>query len=233
MPKSRSLKRFWRSRTALIAAAFVLAGVAATAIWYFLRKPDGPCCYYQEIITDGRVHPLHLTYPDGREGMFDLVCVTNHSKYPLALMAFSARPHTKEDLRHPGRVMAKWAAWILRSKAIITIKPGYSWVLNPKRDVKHVNRFHGRTWLVVYFKGALKDPARLEAAEMRDHFEGRFSICYLKSSLEVVTGCDLGQIDRQKISTLAEEAHLVSGQICPLAPVKISCKSGLSDPDLY
>ncbi|MEJ2422516.1 MAG: hypothetical protein P8018_12590, partial [Acidobacteriota bacterium] len=121
MPKSRSLKRFWRSRAVIIASALVLAGMAGAGFWQFFKKSVGPCCYYQEVITDGRVHPLHLAYPDGREGMFDLVCVTNHSKYPLALMAFSARPHAKEDLRHPNRIMAKWAAWILRSKAIITI----------------------------------------------------------------------------------------------------------------
>ncbi|MCI4398720.1 MAG: hypothetical protein JHC34_07765, partial [Acidobacteria bacterium] len=71
---------------------FLLAGLA-WALWLLLASPKVDYSkqrFSVEFTTNNQAHPVHLTLPDGKEGMFDILMIENLSDEPLSLLAFSS-----------------------------------------------------------------------------------------------------------------------------------------------
>ncbi len=178
-------------RTIVAGGALLLLAGLAWALWAFLAPPKADYrkqWFSVEFTTNNEAHPVHLTLPDGKEGMFDLLMIENLSEEPLSLLAFSSRP------RVPGlpadQILSTWAQWIATSRQGIIVQPHSTWVLNPD-DLDRLPAFHGHTWIGVYFDDS--HPAGtggLPATMLAPTFRGRFRVHYCYSQLpseQVVT----------------------------------------------
>jgi hypothetical protein len=188
-----------------------------------------PRAYYSvHVETDGLVHPVHLTYPNGEEGHFDLLVINNRSnQYPLALMAFTTRPNTSGD---PQQQMVSWAKWIIDERQVIEIPAGHAWVLKPE-DRNHILSFHGHTWLALFY-----DPARSAngptSPTVPPSYQGAFDLYYRPSGLlpKHISAPVLWATDIT--STLAREADLSDAVMYPKAALDIRGHNGLTAPEL-
>ncbi len=176
--KIRRLGPLW---TALILFGFALAFFVP--LKRYLRAHPGfrsSRAYYSvHVETDGLVHPVHLTCPNGEEGRFDLLVVSNLStQYPLALMAFTTRPDTSSE---PQEQMVSWAKWIIDERQVIEVPPGHAWVLKPT-DHEHLLSVHGHTWLALFY-----DPLRSRngpiSPTVSPSYRGAFDLYYRPSGL--------------------------------------------------
>lgn len=172
-----------RQRTAVAGGALLLLGLG-WALWALLAQPEvdySKTWFSVEFTTDNQAHPVHLTLPDGKEGMFDLLMIENLSDEPLSLLAFSSRP------RVPGlpsdQTMSAWAQWIATSRQGIIVQPRCTWVLNPD-ELDRLPSFHGHTWISVFFDNAHPAMTRgLPATVLLPGFYGHFRVHYCLSQL--------------------------------------------------
>jgi hypothetical protein len=177
-------RRSSRQRTVVAGGALLLLACLAWALWTLLApaKEDYSKTWFSvEFTTDNQAHPVHLTLPGGKEGMFDLLMIENLSDEPLSLLAFSSRP------RVPGlpadQIMSTWAQWIATSRQGIIVQPRTTWVLDPN-DLNRIPSFHGHTWISVFFSGT--PPATvigLPARVLPGGFCGHFRVHYCLSQL--------------------------------------------------
>jgi hypothetical protein len=183
-----------------------------------------------EFTTDNQAHPVHLTLPDGNEGMFDILMIENLSDKPLSLLAFSSRP------RIPGlpldQAMTAWAQWIATSRQGIIVQPRSTWVLNPN-DLDRLPSFHGHTWISVFFKNAhMKSTGALPATVLDPAFHGRFKIQFCLSQLpddQVAAP----QLHRQEILRLLQDEVDAGGKRATvLGPRDIALQGGLGNLEL-
>lgn len=172
------VNRPWR-RWLLLAAA---AAAGALIGLLFVKKDVVPTEVLSvEITTDNQAHPLRLTLPDGKEGMFDILRIENLSDEPLSLLAFSSRP------RIPGlpadQVMIAWAQWIATSRQGIIVEPKSTWVLNPN-DLDRLPSFYGHTWISIFFSDTKPNlSGGLPATVLPPTFHGRLRLYYCLSQL--------------------------------------------------
>ncbi len=180
LPPSRTS----RKRYAVAGGALLLLAGLVWGFWTLLtpEKVDYSKTWFSvEFTTDNRAHPIHLTLPDGKEGMFDVLMIENLSDKPLSLLAFSSRPRI--PALQSDQVMTAWAQWIATSRQGIIVRPQSTWVLNPS-DLDSLPSFHGHTWISVFFSDAHQTCAGgLPAAELPASFHGRFRVRYCSSQL--------------------------------------------------
>jgi hypothetical protein len=173
-----------RQRLAVAGGALLLLAGLAWGLWALLapqKVDDSKTWFSVEFTTDSQAHPVHLTLPDGKEGLFDLLMIENLSDKTLSLLAFSSRPRIPG--LPPDQVMTAWAQWIATSKQGIIVQPRSSWVLNPN-DLDCLPSFHGHTWISVFFDNA--HPATvlgLPATVLPPAFHGRFRVSFCLSRL--------------------------------------------------
>ena len=173
-----------RQRLAVAGGALLLLGCSAWILWTLLAQPKEDyrrTWISVEFTTDNQAHPMHLTLPDGKEGLFDILMIENLSDEPLSLLAFSSRP------RVPGlaadQIMSAWAQWIATSRQGIIVQPRSTWVLNPN-DLDRLPSFHGHTWISVFFSDT--HPATtggLPVTVLPTRFRGHFRVQYCLSRL--------------------------------------------------
>jgi|GEM_PF-2664464 len=222
-----------RQRTAVAGGALLLLASLAWALWALLapQKVDYSKTWFSvEFTTDNQAHPVHLTLPDGKEGIFDLLMIENLSEEPLSLLAFSSRPRIPG--LPPDQVMTAWAQWIATSRQGIIVQPRSTWVLNPN-DLDRLPSFHGHTWISVFFSDERHSPAsNLPASVLPTLFRGRFKIHYRVSQLPEEQ-VNRPQLHRQQfvqlLQTEADETMKVS---MALANQDIGLAAGLSYADL-
>ena len=222
-----------RQRLALAGGALLLLAGLAWGLWAFLspQKVDYSKTWFSvEFTTNNQAHPVHLTLPDGKEGMFDILMIENLSDEPLSLLAFSSRP------RVPGlpadQTMSAWAQWIATSHQGIIVQPRSTWVINPN-DLDHLPSFHGHTWISVFFSDERHSAAsNLPAAVLPAIFRGRFKIHYRVSQLPE-DQVNRPQLHRQQfvqlLQTEADEPEMI---LMTLANQDIGQAAGLSNADL-
>lgn len=224
---TRRLGFLW---TVLIVLGLALA--LAIPLKRYLRAHPGfrsPRAYYSvHVETDGVVHPVHLTYPNGAEGRFDLLVVSNRSnEYPLALMAFTTRPDTTSE---PQQQMVSWAKWIIDERQVIEVPPGHAWVLKPT-DREHLLSVHGHTWLALFY-----DPLRSRngptTPTVAPSYRSSFDLYYRPSSLlpahvstPVLWATDITSI-------LGREADLSNSVMYAADPLDIRGHNGLNQREL-
>ncbi len=173
-----------RQRLALAGGALLLLVGLAWGFWTILTPENvdySKTWFSVEFTTDNQAHPVHLTLPDGKEGMFDVLMIENLSDEPLSLLAFSSRPRAPG--LPPDQIMSTWAQWIATSRQGIIVQPRTTWVLNPN-DLDRLPSFHGHTWISVFFDNA--HPATvlgLPATVLPPAFHGRFRVSYSRSRL--------------------------------------------------
>ena len=173
-----------RQRTVVSGGALLLLAGLTCGLWTALapQKVDYAKTWFSvEFTTDNQAHPMHLTMPDGKEGMFDILMIENLSDKPLSLLAFSSRPRVPG--LPPDQIMSTWAQWIATSRQGIIVQPRSTWVLNPD-DLDRLPSFHGHTWISVFFDNA--HPATvlgLPATVLPPAFHGRFRVSYCRSRL--------------------------------------------------
>jgi hypothetical protein len=173
-----------RQRYAVVGGALLLLAGLGWGFWALLspQKVDyGKTWFSVEFTTDNQAHPVHLTLPDGKEGMFDILMIENLSEEPLSLLAFSSRP------RVPGlpadQTMTAWAQWIATSRQGIIVQPRSTWVLNPN-DLDRLPAIHGHTWIGVYFDDSHSaEHGVLPATVLGPAFRGRCRLTYCPSQL--------------------------------------------------
>ena len=71
-----------RQRTAVAGGALLLLAGLAWALWALLAPPKvdySKQWFSVEFTTNNQAHPVHLTLPDGKEGVFDLLMIENLS----------------------------------------------------------------------------------------------------------------------------------------------------------
>ncbi|MFZ5984473.1 MAG: hypothetical protein ACOYXN_08920 [Acidobacteriota bacterium] len=173
-----------RQRLAVAGGALLL-GLFLWALWVYcdpgrldLRKT----WFSVEFTADNGAHPVHLTLPEGREGVFDLMVVENLADQPLSLLPFSSRP--RAGGLSVEQEMAAWANWIATNRQGIIVEPRSTWFLDPKA-LDRLPAVHGHTWIAVYFaKGPSPVPAgRLPATVLPGAFSGTFKVHYCPSRL--------------------------------------------------
>jgi hypothetical protein len=173
-----------RHRTAVAGGALLLLVGLAWGSRTLLTPEKEDCSktwFSVEFTTNNEAHPVHLTLPDGKEGIFDLLMIENLSKEPLSLLAFSSRPRVP-DLP-ADQIMSAWAQWIATSRQGIIVQPRTTWVLNPN-DLDHLPSFHGHTWISVFFSGGNSAPiGSLPARVLPPSFHGRFRVHYCLTQL--------------------------------------------------
>jgi hypothetical protein len=183
-----------------------------------------------EFKTNYEAHPVHLTLPDGKEGMFDLLMIENLSEEPLSLLAFSSRPHV------PGlpadQIMSAWAQWIATSRQGIIIQPRSTWVLNPN-DLDHLPSFHGHTWISVFFsKAPSAAVGGLPATVLPSTFRGRFIVHYCLSQLPE-GHITIPQMHRKDlVNALQDETDVSGKEILGLQRCDISHADGIAAGEL-
>ena len=67
-----------RQRIAVAGGALLLLAALAWALWALLAPPkvdNSKQWFSVEFTTDNQAHPVHLTLPDGKEGIFDLLMI--------------------------------------------------------------------------------------------------------------------------------------------------------------
>ena len=222
-----------RQRLALAGGALLLLAGLAWGLWAFLspQKVDyGKTWFSVEFTTDNQAHPVHLTLPDGKEGMFDILMIENLSDKPLSLLAFSSRPRISG--LPPDQTMTAWAQWIATSRQGIIVQPRSTWVLNPN-DLDRLPSFHGHTWISVHFYDS--HPAAtcgLPATVLPSHFSGRFLVHYCLSKLsegQLVAP----RLHRQDlVLILQHEVDASERTSLVLAPRQLSTVNGLTTVDL-
>jgi hypothetical protein len=173
-----------RQRTVVAGGALLLLTGLAWGLWALLspKKVDyGKAWFSVEFTTDNQAHPVHLTLPDGKEGMFDMLMIENLSDEPLSLLAFSSRPRVPG--LPPDQIMSTWAQWIATSRQGIIVQPRSTWTLNPD-ELDRLPSFHGHTWISVFFSGGNSATVDgLPATVLPAQFQGRFRIYYCLTQL--------------------------------------------------
>ena len=222
-----------RQRLALAGGALLLLAGLAWGLWALLAPPKvdySKTWFSVEFTTNNQAHPVHLTLPDGKEGMFDILMIENLSDEPLSLLAFSSRP------RVPGlpadQTMSAWAQWIATSRQGIIVQPRSTWVLDPN-DLDHLPSFHGHTWISVYFSDAHPVPAGdLPATVLSARFRGHFRVQYCLSRLpeeQIVTP----QLNRQDLVRSLQHEIDASGKCMgALSTSDIGAANGLAAAEL-
>ena len=222
-----------RQRFAVAGGALLLL---AGLVWGFLalmapQKVDyNKTWLSMEFTTDNQAHPVHLTLPGGKEGIFDLLMVENLSDKPLSLLAFSSRPRISGI--PADQVMTAWAQWIATSRQGIIVAPRSSWVLNPE-ELERLPAIHGHTWIGVYFDDAHPaDSGRLPATVLGTAFQGRFRVTYCPSRLPEVQMA-LPHFHRQELATLLRQEIDATGKTrARIAPSDLRSVTALSALDL-
>ena len=180
LPPARTL----RQRLAVAGGALLL-GLFLGALWVYcdperldLRKT----WFSVEFTADNGAHPVHLTLPEGREGVFDLMVVENLADQPLSLLPFSSRPRAAGLSQE--QELASWANWIATSRQGIIVEPRSTWFLDAKA-LDRLPAVHGHTWIAVYFaKGPSPVPVgHLPATVLPGSFSGTFKVHYCPSQL--------------------------------------------------
>ena len=177
---------FSTPRRRLAAAAFLLSLLAASLwgvrVWRAAAaRREAREWFSAELLSDNIPHPLHLVFPGGREGTFDLILVQNLADEPLSLLPFSSRPRTPR-LQGP-QILAAWAQWIAASRQGLIIQPHSSWVLDP-RNLDGLPAFHGHTWIAQFFAAPpLRAGGTLPATTLPAGYRGRFRLWWCASSL--------------------------------------------------
>ena len=224
-----------RQRAAVARGVLLFLGVLVVGIWAIcVLETPSEMEYKQwlsvEFTTNNQAHPVHLTLPDGKEGMFDILMIENLSEEPLSLLAFSSRP------RVPGlpadQTMSAWAQWIATSRQGIIVQPRSTWVLNPN-DLDRLPSFHGHTWISVFFSHERHASAgNLPATVLPALFRGRFKVHYRVSQLPE-DQVNRPQLQRQRFAQLlqteADEPEMI---LMTLSNQDIGLTSGLSNADL-
>ena len=183
-----------------------------------------------EFTTDNQAHPVHLTLPGGKEGMFDLLMVENLSDKPLSLLAFSSRPRISGI--PADQVMTAWAQWIATSRQGIIVAPRSSWVMNPE-DLQRLPAIHGHTWVGVYFDDAQPaDSGHLPATVLGSAFQGRVRVTYCPSQLPEAQ-VFLPQVHRQELTALLRQEIDATGKTsAQLSSLDLRSATALSAADL-
>lgn len=180
LPPSRTS----RQRYAVAGGALLLLAGLCWGLWVLLspQKVDYEETWFSlEFTTDNQAHPLHLTLPDGREGIFDLMAVENSSDQPLSLLPFSSRPRIAG--LSADQTMSAWAQWIAASRQGIIVEPHSTWFLDPA-DLDRLPAIHGHTWICVFFsKAPSASASRLPATVLPPAFQGRFRVHFCLSQL--------------------------------------------------
>jgi len=222
-----------RQRLALAVGALLLLAGLAWGLWTFLapQKMDYSKTWFSvEFTTNNQAHPVHLTLPDGKEGMFDILMIENLSDRPLSLLAFSSRPRIPG--LPPDQTMTAWAQWIATSRQGIVIRPRSTWVLDPS-DLGRLPVIHGHTWIGVYFDDSRPGEAgALPATVLSADFKGRCRITYCKSQLPEGQ-ISLPQINRHDLAgKLQDEIDASDKRSAALGPVDLQSAKGLTGADL-
>ena len=177
---------FSTPRRRLAAAALCLSLLAVT-LWGVrawraaAARREARQWFSAELLSDNIPHPLHLVFPEGREGTFDLILVQNLADEPLSLLPFSSRPRVP-GLTGP-QILTAWAQWIATSKQALIIQPRSSWVLNPE-NLDALPAFHGHTWIVQFFAAPpMYAGEGLPATTLPAGYQGRFRLWWCPSSL--------------------------------------------------
>ena len=224
-----------RQRAAVARGVLLLLAVLVVSLWaIWLLETPSEMEYKQwlsvEFTTNNQAHPVHLTLPDGKEGMFDILMIENLSDKPLSLLAFSSRPRISG--LPPDQTMTAWAQWIATSRQGIIVQPRSTWVLNPN-DLDRLPSFHGHTWISVHFYDS--HPAAtcgLPATVLPSHFSGRFLVHYCLSKLsegQLVAP----RLHRQDlVLILQHEVDASERTSLVLAPRQLSTVNGLTTVDL-
>ncbi len=222
-----------RQRTAVAGGALLLLVGLGWALWALLAPSEldySKKWFSVEFTTDNQAHPVHLTLPGGKEGMFDLLMIENLSDEPLSLLAFSSRPRVSG--LPADQIMSTWAQWIATSRHGIIVQPRSTWVLNPN-DLDRLPSFHGHTWISVFFSDAHPALAGgLPATVLPPAFCGRFRVHYCFSQL---SECQLGSPQFQHqglVRLLQEEVDISDTTTTAFIPCDISNANGLTVPEL-
>ena len=180
LPPSRTS----RQRYAVAGGALLLLVGFAWLLWTLLAQPKvdyRKTWFSVEFTTNNEAHPVHLTLPDGKEGMFDLMVVENPSDQPLSLLPFSSRPRIAG--LPADQTMSAWAQWIATSRQGIIVEPHSTWFLD-LTDLDRLPAFHGHTWISVFFsKSPSAAAGGLPATVLPPSFRGRFIVHYCLSHL--------------------------------------------------
>jgi hypothetical protein len=222
-----------RQRTVVAGGALLLLAGLGWSIWTLLAPQEldySKQWFTVEFTTDNQAHPVHLTLPDGKEGMFDILMIENLSDKPLSLLAFSSRPRVPG--LPPDQIMSTWAQWIATSRQGIIVEPHSAWVLNPN-ELDRLPAFHGHTWISVFFSHERHSSAStLPASVLPALFGGRFKIHYRVSQLpeEQVSRPQLHR--QQFVQLLQTEADETVKISMTLANQDIGLAAGLSNADL-
>lgn len=222
-----------RQRFAVAGGALLLL---AGLVWGFLAlmAPQKVDCnktwLSMEFTTDNQAHPVHLTLPGGKEGIFDLLMVENLSDKPLSLLAFSSRPRISGG--PADQVMTAWAQWIATSRQGIIVPPRSSWVLSPD-ELERLPAIHGHTWIGVYFDDAHPvDSGRLPATVLGPAFRGAFRVTYCPSRLPEAQ-VFLPQVHRHELTALLRQEIDATGKTSAQLPsLDLRSATALSAADL-
>ena len=229
LPPSRTS----RHRTVVAGGALLLLAGLAWGLWALLfpQKMDYSKLWLSvEFTTDNQAHPVHLTLPDGKEGMFDLLMVENLSDKPLSLLAFSSRPRISGI--PADQVMTTWAQWIATSRQGIVVRPRSTWVLDPG-DLGRLPAFHGHTWIGVYFDDSHSaEQGVLPATVLGPVFRGHYRVTYCRSQLSEGQ-VSIPQVNRRDlVGSLQREIDSNDKTSTALSPVDLQAFKGLTGADL-
>ncbi len=230
LPPSRTS----RHRTVVAGGALLLLAGLAWGLWALLfpQKMDYSKLWLSvEFTTDNQAHPVHLTLPDGKEGMFDILMIENLSDKPLSLLAFSSRPRISGI--PADQVMTTWAQWIATSRQGIVVRPRSTWVLDPG-DLGRLPAFHGHTWISVFFSDA--HPAivgGLPATILPAGFHGRFRVYYCLSQISEgqLAAPQLHSQDLMRL--LQHEADATNKATTASVPHDVRADTGLTSDELH
>jgi hypothetical protein len=222
-----------RQRTLVAGGTLFLFAGLAWALWLLLASPKVDYSrqwFSVEFTTNNQAHPVHLTLPDGKEGMFDILTIENLSDEPLSLLAFSSRP------RVPGlpadQIMSAWAQWIATSRQGIIVEPHSTWRLNPK-DLDRLPSFHGHTWISIFFSHAKPNlTGGLPATVLPPIFHGRFRVKYCLSRIPEDQLALPKLCSEDLVHLLQDEADASSKNVTPQAPINTSEAKGLTAPEI-
>ena len=222
-----------RQRLAVAGGALLLLICLAWGFWTLPtpEKVDYSKTWFSvEFTTDNQAHPVHLTLPDGKEGMFDILMIENLSDEPLSFLAFSSRPRIPG--LPPNQVMTAWAQWIATSRQGIIVQPRSTWVLDPN-DLYRLPSLHGHTWISVFFSDT--HPATsggLPVTVLPTRFRGHFRVQYCLSRLpeeQIVTP----QLNRQDLVRSLQHEIDASGKCMgALSTSDIGAANGLAAAEL-